>query len=126
MLHHLKTSALTQQYTATHQFPSDLKGYYLMPILKKTGYMVIISSIFWGSGCQANSCIPPERPFVPAETDAAREFRDLIYDDYQVYFEDFSRYLQCLDQERARAFQEGQEVSEEYRQFFDQVVTGDR
>ncbi|WP_227513939.1 MULTISPECIES: hypothetical protein [Rhodobacterales] len=63
---------------------------------------------------------------MPAETDAAREFRDLIYDDYQVYFEDFSRYLQCLDQERARAFQEGQEVSEEYRQFFDQVVTGDR
>ncbi|SFQ68610.1 hypothetical protein SAMN05421853_12125 [Roseivivax halotolerans] len=89
------------------------------------GYILIISSIFGASGAFANTCFPPERPFVPTEIDAAREYRDLIYEDYQVYFEDFSAYLQCLDEERARAFQEGQEVSEEYRRFFDQVVKGD-
>lgn len=89
------------------------------------GYVLIISSIFSAQGAQADTCFPPERPFVPAEIDAAREYRDLIYEDYQRYFEDFSVYLQCLDEERARAFQEGQEVSEEYRRFFDQVVKTD-
>lgn len=97
-----------------------------MPRTPTRAYMLIMSSILWGSGVQANSCFPPERPFVPAESDAAREYRDLIYEDYQVYFQDFSTYLQCLDQERARAFQEGQEVSEEYRLFFDQVVSDER
>ncbi len=88
-------------------------------------YMLIMSSIFVASGVQANTCFPPERPYVPAEIESAREYRELIYDDFQTYFEDFSAYLQCLDEERARAFQEGQEVSEEYRRFFDQVVSED-
>jgi len=91
----------------------------------RAGYMLIISSIFMASEAQADTCFPPERPFLPADIDAAREYRDLIYEDYQRYFEDFSAYLQCLDEERARAFQEGQEVSEEYRRFFDQVVKTD-
>ncbi|SDH00708.1 hypothetical protein SAMN04489759_11726 [Sulfitobacter delicatus] len=96
-----------------------------MPRTQLPAYMLIMSSIFPASGVQANTCFPPERPFVPAEIESAREYRELIYDDFQIYFEDFSAYLQCLDQERARAFQEGQEVSEEYRRFFDQVVSDD-
>lgn len=88
-------------------------------------YVLIVSTLFCASGLSAHACYPPDRPFLPAEIEAAREYRDLIYGDYQTYFTDFSAYLQCLDEERARAFREGQEVSEEYRRFFDQVVSGD-
>ncbi len=77
------------------------------------------------SWAQENVCFPPERPFVPAEIESAREYRDLIYNDFQLYFSELGSYLQCLDEERGRAFREGQEVTESYRRFFNQVVSVD-
>ncbi|WP_420329725.1 hypothetical protein [Pseudooceanicola atlanticus] len=47
----------------------------------------------------------------------AEDYADIIRRDFELYFRDIQSYLRCLDAERARAFQEGREVSEDYRRF---------
>ena len=49
--------------------------------------------------------------------DAAREFADLIRQDFELYIRDIQSYFLCLEAERARAFEEAREVSEEYECF---------
>lgn len=65
----------------------------------------------------AGSCLAPPRPFVPSDSQAARDYADLIRTDFESYIEDIQRYFRCLDSERARAFEEAREVSEEYGRF---------
>lgn len=62
----------------------------------------------------AHACIPPERPFLPASRDDMRTYADLIRGDFEAYIADVQDYFRCLDEERARAFVEAREVSEEY------------
>ncbi|UWQ77454.1 hypothetical protein K3724_23055 (plasmid) [Leisingera sp. M658] len=66
---------------------------------------------------QAEACFAPDRPFVPADPDAIREYSNLIQGDFETYISDVQDYFRCLEAERARAFQEAQEVSQEYGQF---------
>ena len=49
-------------------------------------------------------------------------FADLLRWDFEAYIADFGAYLQCLDAERARVFEEGQEVTQEYGRL--QALTG--
>ena len=70
-------------------------------------------------GAAAGSCEAPPRPFVPRDAEAAEEYADIIRRDFELYFRDIQSYLRCLDAERARAFQEGREVSEDYGRFLD-------
>jgi len=72
-------------------------------------------------GVLAETCFAPSRPFVPNGTQAAQEFADLIRNDFKGYIMDIQSYFRCLDDERARAFHEAREVSEEYGRFLGSV-----
>ena len=68
------------------------------------------------------NCLPPERPFLPADPEDARIYADLIRSDFEGYITAVQDYFRCLDAERARAFSEAQEVSQDYGRF--QSVVG--
>ena len=65
----------------------------------------------------AGTCPVPIRPFVPDDSQVAREFAEIIREDFEHYITDIQRYFRCLDAERARAFEEARDVSEEYGRF---------
>lgn len=65
----------------------------------------------------AANCSAPQRPFVPSDNHAVREYADLIQRDFELYFRDAQSYFMCLEEERHRAFEEAQAVSEEYARF---------
>jgi hypothetical protein len=69
----------------------------------------------------AHACAPPERPFLPASRDDMRTYADLIRGDFEAYIADVQEYFRCIDAERARAFVEAREVSEEYGRFIEAV-----
>tara|TARA_R110002074_G_scaffold283900_1_gene455522 strand:+ start:205 stop:525 length:321 start_codon:yes stop_codon:yes gene_type:complete len=69
----------------------------------------------------AETCLAPVRPFVPSDSQAARDYADIIRRDFEAYITDIQGYLRCLDLERARAFEEAREVSEEYGRFLQLV-----
>ncbi|WP_394347651.1 RNA-binding protein [Rhodobacter capsulatus] len=48
-----------------------------------------------------------------------RAYADLIRGDFEAYITEVQDYFRCLDDERARAFVEAREVSEEYGRFVD-------
>lgn len=82
---------------------------------------IIVFLILWAGGASAQTCFAPSRPFVPSDPQAAQEYADLIRADFEVYIQDIQSYFRCLDDERARAFQEAREVSEEYGRFLGSV-----
>ncbi|MDP3195360.1 hypothetical protein [Tabrizicola sp.] len=67
----------------------------------------------------AHACTPPERPFLPTSREDMRAYADLIRGDFEAYIADVQDYFRCLDEERARAFVEAGEVSEEYGRFIE-------
>ena len=71
------------------------------------------------AGGPAHACTPPERPFLPASREDMRTYADLIRGDFEAYIADVQDYFRCLDEERARAFVEAREVSEDYVRFVD-------
>lgn len=70
---------------------------------------------------QAGSCLAPVRPFVPSDSQAARDYADIIRQDFEVYITDIQDYFRCLELERARAFEEAREVSQDYGRFLELV-----
>ena len=81
---------------------------------------------FWGitvlliaacSQASAETCLAPARPFVPGDPAAAKEYEDLIRLDFENYISEVQDYFRCMEGERARAFTEAQEVSQEYGRF---------
>lgn len=81
---------------------------------------MVILACFPGAGVAA-SCLAPPRPFLPSDSQAARDYAVLIRGDFETYIEDIQSYFRCLDSERARAFEEAREVSEEYGRFLQLV-----
>ena len=69
----------------------------------------------------AESCFAPARPFLPSDSQAARDYADIIRGDFETYIQDIQSYFRCLDSERARAFEEAREVSEDYGRFLQLV-----
>ena len=67
----------------------------------------------------ATSCLPPPRPFVPSDSEVARAYADLIRSDFELYIQDIQSYFRCLEVERARAFEEAREVSQDYGRFLE-------
>lgn len=65
----------------------------------------------------AHACTPPERPFLPTSSEDMRAYADLIRGDFEAYIANIQDYFRCLDDERARAFVEAREVSEDYGRF---------
>ncbi|MEY1557945.1 hypothetical protein AB3Y40_20130 [Yoonia sp. R2331] len=70
---------------------------------------------------QAGSCFAPVRPFVPSDSQAARDYAKIIRQDFEVYITDIQEYFRCLEQERARAFEEARDVSQDYGRFLELV-----
>ena len=68
---------------------------------------------------ELTGCAPPLRPFVPSDPRDVQDYADLIRQDFEAYIADFEAYLRCLDDERARVFAEGQEVTAQYGRFLD-------
>ncbi|MEM8773352.1 MAG: hypothetical protein AAGD92_17065 [Pseudomonadota bacterium] len=79
--------------------------------------------IVFPAGAVAQTCYAPPRPFVPTDPQDVQEYRDLIGRDFETYIADIQAYFRCLEEERARAFEEAREVSEEYGRFLQ--ITGD-
>lgn len=73
------------------------------------------------AGGPAHACTPPERPFLPASREDVRAYADLIRGDFEAYIADVQDYFRCIDEERARAFIEAREVSEDYGRFLEGV-----
>jgi len=69
----------------------------------------------------AESCLAPTRPFLPNDSQAARDYGDIIRGDFEDYIQDIQSYFRCLDDKRARAFEEAREVSEDYGRFLQLV-----
>lgn len=91
-----------------------------MKLLHLVPQVILLSAVLGSSASSAN-CLAPERPFVPSDPQAAREYADLIQNDFETYIQDIQSYFRCLDDERARAFREAREVSEEYGRFLESV-----
>lgn len=68
---------------------------------------------------RVDACTPPERPFLPQAREDTRIYSDLIREDFETYIADVQDYFRCFDEERARAFSEAREVSEDYGWFMD-------
>ena len=79
--------------------------------------MALVILLTLTTGSAVNACVPPERPFLPASTEDIRAFADLIRQDFEAYIAAVQEYFRCIDDERARAFVEAQDVSEEYARF---------
>ena len=69
----------------------------------------------------AESCFAPSRPFLPSDSQAVRDYADVIRGDFEDYIQDIQSYFRCLDSERGRAFEEAREVSEDYGRFLQLV-----
>ncbi|WP_299048739.1 hypothetical protein [uncultured Tateyamaria sp.] len=85
------------------------------------GSQAIALSLLFGSDAVAETCLAPQRPFVPSDPQAAREYADVIRSDFEFYIRDVQGYFRCLEDERARAFEEAREVSEEFGRFLETV-----
>lgn len=81
------------------------------------GAAVIALLTITAGGAVAESCVAPQRPFVPSDPQARRDYADIIRRDFELYIRDIQSYFRCLDEERARAFEEAQGVSAEYGRF---------
>lgn len=91
-----------------------------MKLLHLVPQVILLSAVL-GRSASSATCLAPERPFVPSDQQAAQEYADLIRNDFEVYIQDIQSYFRCLDDERARAFRETREVSEEYGRFLGSV-----
>lgn len=65
------------------------------------------------------ACLPPERPFLPQGAEDMQRYADLIREDFETYIAEVQEYFRCIDAERARAFAEAREVSQDYARFVD-------
>ena len=90
--------------------------------MQRYRYMLAFVSVpLIGGSASAETCVAPSRPFVPNDPQAAQEYEEIIRRDFEAYIQDIQSYFRCLDEERARAFQEAREVSEEYGRFLGSV-----
>lgn len=103
-------------------FSKYLRGTSIMSKSKKKTYTVIMWFVFMAHSAQAETCLAPSRPFVPSDPASTREYEDLIRQDFEHYITNIQDYFRCMEGERARAFTEAQEVSQEYGRFVQQVA----
>lgn len=80
----------------------------------------IILTLLVSGVASAETCFPPVRPFLPSDRNAVAQFFDLIAKDFETYIGDMQVYFQCLESERARAFEEARHVSQDYKRFLNQ------
>ncbi|MBP1806977.1 hypothetical protein [Rubellimicrobium aerolatum] len=87
--------------------------------------LYLIDAMVSPLSAQTSGCTPPIRPFLPSDPRDVQAYADLLRRDFETYIRDFGTYLRCLDTERARVFQEAQEVTADYGRF-QELTTGSR
>lgn len=92
-----------------------------MLLVQKTTHALTTLLVFTAQIAVAETCYAPERPFVPTDPEAAKEYADIIKQDFETYISDVQAYFRCLEYERGRAFTEAQEVSQEYGKFVERI-----
>lgn len=70
---------------------------------------------------QAPACIPPQEPFIPADDAAFSEYADLVAEDFERYFSEFTPYIACLDAARQDAFTRAREISAQHEAFWERA-----
>jgi len=88
---------------------------------RRTMVTIVILSSFAAAPAVAKSCLAPQKPYLPSAPREVRAYADLLRQDFETYLSAVSDYLQCLDRERARAFREAQDVTEQYERFVEIV-----
>lgn len=98
-----------------------IRGLYALRLCVSARAHAILLVTCLAGEVSAASCLPPPRPFVPSDSEAAQAYADLIRSDFELYIQDIQSYFRCLEAERARAFEEAREVSEEYGRFLETI-----
>jgi hypothetical protein len=83
----------------------------------RNAILVLLSVAACPEALMASPCVAPERPFLPQSSADMRLYADLLRADFETYIADVQVYFRCLDAERARAFTEARDVSEDYGRF---------
>jgi hypothetical protein len=68
-------------------------------------------------------CTPPDPPYLPTDDGDLEEWREVIKDEFNMYFKDSEDYVRCLDRERARVLQEMGQQAHRMNDFLDQSLT---
>jgi len=79
---------------------------------------IILLSAMIGNPASSAICLAPQRPFVPSDPASVVAYADLIRQDFEKYIQAIQLHIRCLDDERARAFEEAQMVNQDYGTFF--------
>ena len=99
----------------------EISGFRNLQLRRCLGLQAVAMLMLAPVASHAESCLAPVRPFVPSDSQSARDYVDIIRRDFEVYITDIQGYFRCLDNERARAFEEAREVSEDYGRFLQLV-----
>ncbi|AUH35625.1 hypothetical protein [Paracoccus tegillarcae] len=70
---------------------------------------------------QDRICVPPEEPFMPDDDATFSEYADIVAEDFERYFSEFSPYIACLDAARLEAFARAREISTRHQAFWDRA-----
>ena len=98
-----------------------IRGFRNLRLRSLLALQAIAVLILLAGASSAESCLAPPRPFLPSDSQAARDYADIIRGDFEGYIHDIQSYFRCLEGERARAFEEAREVSEDYGRFLQSV-----
>ena len=99
----------------------EIRGFRNLRLRLGLAVQALAILMFTPVASSAESCLAPSRPFVPSDSQAARDYADIIRQDFEDYISNIQDYFRCLDNERARAFKEAREVSEDYGRFLQLV-----
>jgi len=99
----------------------EIRGFRNLQLRSLVALQVTAVLILLPGASSAESCLAPTRPFLPNDSQAARDYADIIRRDFENYIQDIQSYFRCLEVERARAFEEAREVSEDYGRFLQLV-----
>ena len=67
---------------------------------------------------QNTVCSPPLEPFIPADDAAFSQYADLVAEDFERYFSEFTPYIACLDAARHEAFTRARAISAQHDAFW--------
>lgn len=100
----------------------ELRGFGNVRCFVRLSWPSVFLLTFFASSAAAETCLAPQPPFVPGDPRAARDYGEIIRKDFELYIRDIQQYFRCLDDERARAFEEAREVSEAYGRFLKMIA----
>lgn len=88
----------------------------------RAGFRLIVLLAFGGPAVgQDRICIPPDEPFMPGDDATFSEYADIVAEDFERYFSEFSPYIACLDAARLAAFARAREISVRHQAFWDRA-----